>query len=137
MSIIASRPPNFDQILAAFPDASKPGVLFAYGDYIYCPDGSAVPLPLLAHEHVHLDRQKQHVTPEAWWTLYIEDAEFRYREELVAHVAEYKAQLPGLDRNAAARRLMTTAFRLVAPLYNYVPTRSMTRAMFDIKRELG
>jgi hypothetical protein len=137
MAIIAARPPNFDQILAAFPHAAGTGVIFAHGDHIYSPGGEPIPLPLLAHEHVHLDEQKKCASPEAWWDLYIADHEFRYRQELLAHVAEYKAQLAGLDRNAAAKRLMSTASRLVAPLYNYTPPRSMTRAMFDIKRELG
>jgi hypothetical protein len=135
--IIVERPPNFDQILAAFPDADKPGVIFAFGEHIYNPSGKIIPAPLVAHEHVHLDNQKMYVNPELWWTMYIEDPEFRYKEELYAHVAEFKAQLAGLDRNRKSKLLMATAARLVAPLYNYVPPRKLTAAMFDIQRELN
>lgn len=136
MSILIERPPNFDQILAAFPDADTFGVIFAFGEHIYSPRGGVIPPALLAHEHVHCDRQSKYVKPELWWDLYITDTEFRYREELLAHVAEYKAQLAGLDRNHKSKLLMATAARLVAPLYNYRPPRSLNVAMFDIKREL-
>lgn len=135
--IIVERPPNFDQILAAFPDADKPGVIFAFGEHIYNPSGKIIPAPLVAHEHVHCAHQSQFVKPELWWDLYIDDHDFRYSEELAAHVAEFKAQLAGLDRNRKSKLLMATAARLVAPLYNYVPPRKLTAAMFDIQRELN
>ncbi|HWX31235.1 MAG TPA: hypothetical protein VNZ53_27825 [Steroidobacteraceae bacterium] len=136
--ILVERPPNFDQILKAFPDADKPGVIFAYGDFIYNPSGNAIPGPLFAHEAVHQQRQQGpgKMSPEIWWQLYIEDNAFRYREELLAHVAEYKAQTHGLDRNQKHKLLMSTAARLTAPLYNYVPPRSLTQAIYDLKWEI-
>lgn len=127
------RPPNFKQILSAFPGASRPGVIFAYGADIYNPSGNVIPTALLAHESVHCERQKD---PSRWWTHYISDAEFRYREELAAHVAEYSTQAVGLDRNHRVKLLMSTAARLVAPLYNYQPPRSLTVAMRDLKWEI-
>ncbi len=131
--IVIERPPNFERIAAAFPDASKPGVLFAYGGKIYNPTGGVVPHALLKHEQVHLDRQSQ---PDQWWEKYLIDSEFRYREELLAHVAEYTAQVHGLDRNHKAKLLMATAARLVAPLYNYQPPKSLNAAMRDLRWEL-
>lgn len=136
--ILIERPPNFEQILKAFPNADKPGVIFAYGDFIYNPSGVTIPEPLLAHESMHQKRQQGpgKMSPEIWWALYIEDNAFRYREELEAHVAEYKAQTHGLDRNHRAKLLMATAQRLVAPLYNYTPPRSLSAAMRDLRWEL-
>jgi hypothetical protein len=136
--ILVERPPNFEQILKAFPDAAKPGVIFAYGEYVFNPSGGDIPAPLLAHESVHLSRQTGpgKMSPEIWWALYIEDNAFRYREELLAHAAEYRAQTHGLDRNQKHRLLMSTAARLVAPLYNYVPPRSLTMAIHDLNWEL-
>jgi len=146
MSVIVARPPNFELILKAFPDADKPGVIFAYGDNIYNPSGDPIPPALLAHERIHLGRQKMLAPPSSlsidaaadhWWIRYVLDAEFRYREELLAHVAEFKAQdNRGLDRNLRAKILQKTAARLCAPLYNYTPPRSMTLAMRDIRWEL-
>jgi|ERR1700722_9399638 len=130
--ILIERPPNFERIVAAFPDAVNPGVMFAYGGHIYSPSGGTIPAALMAHENVHLDNQREHANPDHWWDLYITDSEFRYREELAAHVAEYRVQLPGLDRNYAAKLLMSTAARLVAPLYAY-KGKGIQQAIKDIR----
>lgn len=129
------RPPNFEAILAAFPDADKPGVIFAYGHDVYSPSGLSITPALLAHENVHQERQRK-MTPEKWWELYIADAEFRYREELLAHVAEFIYQAPRLDRNQRAKLLMSTAQRLTAPLYNYSDKHTLSAAMRDLRWEL-
>jgi hypothetical protein len=137
MSVVIGRPPNFDQILAAFPNADKPGVIFTYGGEIYNPDGVHIPAALMAHEYVHIQRQCRYLKPEHWWGAYIADPVFRYTEELFAHVAEFKAQAHGIDRNQRAQLLMSTARRLVAPLYNYVPPRSVKQAISDLQEEIG
>jgi hypothetical protein len=144
--IINERPPNFEQIKAAFPRAENPGVLFAFNGNIYNPSGIVVPPALIAHEEVHLNRQRdagptpgsttQWSGAELWWQRYLEDSEFRYNEELLAHVAEFKALKAG-DRNASARLLTATALRLIAPLYNYQPPRSMQQAMRDLRQEIS
>jgi hypothetical protein len=141
--IIVDRPPNFDQILAAFPDADKPGVIFAYGEHVYNPSGGEIPAALLAHESVHCARQHRfsynldrEMTPELWWEQYLTSPEFRYQEELLAHVVEYKVQVGDLDRNMRTVLLHSTARRLVAPLYNYQPPRTMQDALRDLWKEL-
>jgi hypothetical protein len=132
--IVIDRPPNFDLILAAFPKASDPGVMFAYAGSIYNPSGKTIPDALIAHENVHLNRQIFDGA-DKWWQRYLEDSEFRYREELLAHAAEYKAQAIG-DRNFCAGLLVRTAARLTAPLYNYTPPRTLQQAMRDLRREI-
>jgi hypothetical protein len=144
--IIVDRPPNFEQIKAAFPDAEKPGVMFAFDGKIYNPSGNVIPPALIAHEEVHLKRQRDlgpnpHSTtkwsgPDLWWDNYLHDSEFRYNEELLAHVAEFQMQRTR-DRNFVARLMVHTALRLIAPLYNYVPPRSLQEAMRDLRREIG
>lgn len=131
--IRVERPPNFDQILASFPKAGEHGVLFAYGEHIYNPSGVHISQPLLAHEYKHCARQFQ-VGPNWWWDQYLTDPEFRYTEELLAHVEEYRAELKTLkDRNLRAKVSMRTAARLVAPLYNYQPPRTIKQAMRDLE----
>ena len=128
------RPPNFDRILSAFPDAGHHGILFAYGGDVYNPSDVVIPSWLLAHEYRHCARQWQS-DPDAWWEKYITDDEFRYEEELLAHAEEYVWQaLRVKDRNARARLEMRTAARLVAPLYNYAPPRSLAQAIRDIHK---
>lgn len=128
------RPPNWDQILAAFPDADKHGVLFAYDGDVYNPSGVAVAQPLLAHEYRHCARQFQRA--ERWWHYYITDSQFRYDEELLGHVDELKVLISGTrDRNLRHKLLMRTATRLIAPLYNYEPPRTLRQAMRDLSSQ--
>ena len=127
------RPPNWDQIVEAFPHAATLPTLFAYGEDIYNPSAVHIPYALLAHEFRHCARQFPS-NAEAWWTSYIADPEFRYWEELLGHVEEYRAQAVHLsDRNARAKLAMRTASRLIAPLYNYQPPRSLQQAMRDLE----
>jgi hypothetical protein len=143
--IIVDRPPNFELIQAAFPKSVNPGVMFAYDGNIYNPSGQTIPPALIAHEEVHLRRQREMGPdadsttrwsgPEFWWQRYLEDSEFRYNEELLAHVAEFKMQRTR-DRNFVARLMVHTALRLVAPLYNYQPPRTLQQAMKDLQREI-
>lgn len=147
--IIISTPPNFDAILKAFPRAGDPGVLFAFGNDIFNPSGFELPPALVAHERVHCHRQStgcftriQGHSPnqlaDVWWRFYLEEPEFRYHEELLAHAAEFKDQVAGYpDRNARARLLTSTARRLTAPLYNYQPPRSLSQALRDLSQELS
>jgi hypothetical protein len=133
--IINERPPNFEQIQAAFPKAVNPGVMFAYDGNIYNPSGIVIPPALIAHENVHLERQAK-LGANAWWELYLTESGFRYFEELLAHAAEFKVQRCS-DRNFVARLMISTALRLVAPLYNYTPPVSLQQAMKDLRREIA
>ncbi len=135
LKIEIANPPNFEQILAAFPSAGQTGVIFAYGDTIYNPSNIVVSAPLLAHEEVHGYRQRMPIREiEAWWTHYIADPEFRYGEELLSHAAEYRAQLRFVhDRNERVKLVMRTAQRLLAPLYNYGKTKSLNQAISDLR----
>jgi hypothetical protein len=144
--IILERPPNFEQIKVAFPKAEGSGVLFAFDGNIYNPSGIVIPPALIAHEQVHLDRQRalapradsttQWSGPDLWWQRYFEDCEFRYNEELLAHVAEFQMQRTR-DRNFVARLMVHTALRLIAPLYNYIPPRNLQEAMRDLRRGIS
>jgi hypothetical protein len=134
--IIIDRPPNFEQIKIVFPKAENPGILFAYDGCIYNPSGIVVPPALIAHEEVHLHRQRD-AGPNIWWSHYLDDSEFRYNEELLAHVAEFRMQIISGDRNFGARLMTHTALRLVAPLYNYQPPRTLQQAMKDLRQEIG
>lgn len=137
MTIIVDRPPNFEAILKVFPQAERHGVIFAYGEHVFNPSGVVIPPALIAHEAVHQDRQRKQFTPEHWWEMYLTDPGFRYNEEVLSHAAEYRAQVRHIkDRNDRAKLLQATAMRLIAPLYNYLPSRSLNVAITDLRREL-
>lgn len=126
------RPPNYEAILKAFPTADKHGVLFAYGDDIFNPSNVSIPTWLAAHEYKHCARQFL-TSAVVWWEGYLTDQEFRYREELLAHVAELREALGTTrDRNARYKLFDRTARRLIAHLYNYQPVRTLRQALNDI-----
>lgn len=130
LEVIDDRPPNFAAIAQVFPDAFKPGVIFAYGGKIYAPGRKALTPALQAHEQVHIARQGENT--DAWWDRYLADPAFRLEEELIAHRAEYQAYCrrhtePG-KRHAALKRM---AERLASPLYGglITPEEAVRRIM--------
>jgi hypothetical protein len=132
LKIEIANPPGFEKIVAAFPKAAGPGVIFAYGDTIFNPSGVEIPPALMAHEQVHGNRQG--ATAEKWWERYIAEPDFRYYEELPAHAAEFHKIMNIVhDRNQRAKLMMHTAQRLIAPLYNYGVPKSLNQAICDLR----
>lgn len=131
------RPPNFDAIVAVFPGAAREGILFAYGEDIFNPSNVSIPSWLAAHEYKHCARQFL-VGAEHWWKMYLEDQDYRYNEELLAHQAEFREALKHVknDRNERYKLFDRTARRLIAPLYNYQPPVRLREALNDIQRTL-
>ena len=111
----SSRPPNFAQIVAVFPMARAPTVIFAYAPNIYVPSGKEIPPALVAHETVHIERQ-QKIGVELWWEKYLADPQFRFDEELLAHRAEFRATRTLTHRQEEVA-LKIIAKKLAAPLY--------------------
>lgn len=125
MKIInGQRPPNFDKIHAVFPLASKPGVIFAYDGAIYNPSGGDLPEQLLVHESVHLKRQVDHEGgADGWWDDYLNNVNFRYFEELLAHRAEYDEAIKNAtNRQQRRSALKPIAKRLSSALYGRAVT---------------
>jgi hypothetical protein len=135
------------EIAARFPNR-PPGVIYAFGDTIYNPGGGFIPPAIVAHEAKHGARQaalgpSAHSTTrwsgvDVWWRCYLENADFRYREELLAHAEEYRARFAvNPDRNWAPKLLLMTADRLLAPFYEYpAGMKTQAEAMQDLKREV-
>ncbi len=125
MRVIKSRPPNFQQVAQAFPLVlTLKGVVYTWGDVIYNPDGFHIDPWLKAHEGVHFSRQGSDLERiTQWWDKYCADPEFRFREELPAHRAEYRAfcavHKRGGDRHAFLNHI---ANRLAGELYGAMLT---------------
>ena len=140
MIIRVERPPLWDLIDKTFHVAGKP-ILFAWGEYIYNPEGVDVPKQLHVHEEIHGSRQvmfKGLIDPVlgadeavlAWWHRYIEDPAFRLTEEIPAHRAEYLTICKRhADRNYRARALSQIAMKLAAPLYGSLVTPAQARTL--------
>lgn len=118
MQIKVAHPPNFGEIKQHFPEATKRGVLFAWGDKIFNPSGVEIPPWLIAHEEVHGRQHAAAGGPGKWWRRYIDDVAFRAAQELAAHQVEYRVLCQHVkDRNARARALQQMALRLSGSLY--------------------
>lgn len=117
MRVVNELPPNYADIIAAFPGIRGRQPIFAWGDVIYNPHRIQIPPHLVDHERVHSERQG--VSPGLWWQRYIADPRFRLMEELLAHAAEYRAVIGSPNSNRKARRgaLKAIAQRLASPLY--------------------
>ena len=119
MFVKVARPPLFAEIAAAFNLAGRRGIIYAWGDCIYAPDGGPFSAELRAHEAVHGQRQGTDV--EGWWRRYIADPTFRRDEEIPAHIAEYQEfcrnNRNGPVRNSRRLYLHHVASRLASPLY--------------------
>lgn len=118
MKVIDAYPPNIERIIEHFPDATRKGVMFTYGQVIYAPHGVRVTPALKAHESVHAERQKT-IGIDNWWERYFIDEKFRFAEELIAHQAEYRwfrINRPG----KSAQALHDIATRLSSKLYGHL-----------------
>jgi hypothetical protein len=132
MNVVIAQPPNLAEIDAVFPNRGD-GIIYAFGDKIYNPSNATIPRFLLAHEGAHGSRQISVFGVDRWWRQYLDDAEFRYREEVIGHAAEYLSLLNGeRDRNRIARLMLSTATRLLAPFYAYGLKRSHKLAVQDL-----
>lgn len=119
MKIVRAKPPIFERALEVFPMASKPGVMFTYGDTIYVPNGADVSPELKAHEGVHFGRQtRAGWSPDKWWDQYLIDPVFRLEEEAMAYRAQAKTfKANHRDRNAYIRYAHALANILAGGLY--------------------
>jgi hypothetical protein len=119
--VVVARPPMWAEIDAAFGVSRKRGILFAWGDRIYNPDGVQIPAQLFAHEAVHGVRQEKYGV-ETWWRDYIGSRPFRFDEELPAHRAEYRYLSEQGNRTHRRAALAGVAAKLAAPLYGNLVT---------------
>lgn len=121
LPVHSARPPNYEKVVRVFPKASQVGTIFTYGRAIYCLKGAdGLDPSLFAHEQVHSDRQIA-MGVEAWWDRYLVDNQFRFDEELAAHIVEYE-HFAGRGRNERKFYLRQIARRLAGPLYGHMVT---------------
>ncbi len=120
LRIVREPPPNYQEVLAVFPAAAKPGTYFCFGRAIFVPVGNAnVSAWLMAHEEIHAQRQGG--DPAGWWRRYLDDPAFRLAEELPAHQAEFH-YFDGKPRRERMFYLRQAATRLSSKLYGNLVT---------------
>jgi hypothetical protein len=117
MKVVRGFPPNFREIIKVFPQARRTDIMFAYGDTIFIPGTGKINEHLMAHEAVHGERQRA-IGVEMWWRHYLNNRQFRYEEELLAHRAEYQSMIKNAKNPAFIKgALKMVATRLASSLY--------------------
>lgn len=115
MKIVEDYPPNFEAIKKVFPDMSKNPV-FCYGDTIYNPFKVKITPDIEVHEEVHSKQQGFNI--DGWWEDYLNDKDFRLKQEIMAYGAQYffvsKSDMP---RKILSRYLDGLAEQLSSSLY--------------------
>lgn len=123
------HPPNIEAVAEKFP--LKGREIFAFDGVIYNPSGCKLPPELIEHEKIHF--RQQGGNPEVWWLRYLgDDDQWRYEQELEAHIVEYKVFCQhNRDRNKQVKYLHLIARRLSSPMYGKVAT--FSQAMKEIR----
>jgi hypothetical protein len=94
-----TKPPIYNKCVEVFGVNWDDGVIFTYGDTIYCKN--EIPDYKIAHESTHIKQQGNN--PDEWWARYFVDTEFRLQQEIEAYLAENKILNKIKDRNARFR----------------------------------
>lgn len=112
-------PPNYDEILTHFPNAKNNNVVFTYGNILFSPTSTNIPKDLLVHEETHSKQQKNHKGGiVGWWKQYINNKEFRVKQEVEAYQNQYNYIKNHYGRSIRRRLLRKISKDLSGKLYN-------------------
>lgn len=106
MQIVEEFPPNYEAILLVFPQVKttehKP--VFVYGNFIYNPWKRKVPADIIFHESIH--RRQQAGNPDAWWMQYLQDEDFRLRQEVEAYGEQFAFVRKHISNNRVRKDML-------------------------------
>jgi len=122
IEIVKDYPPNYDEICKRIPGVKKnKAIVFTYGNIVYSPMFDTLGDHLMAHEEVHVERQGDN--PAAWWRQYLDDPEFRLKEEVAAYQAQYQYLIKYYDRSWRRKIVRSIAADLSGPMYGSIITK--------------
>lgn len=120
--VVTAFPPNYKQICAAIPGVLKnKAICFTYGDTVYNPAGATLQPHFLAHEHTHIEQQKD---PDEWWAKYLADPQFRLEQEIEAYRVQYQFAARHGNRDDRRFLLKHIARDLSGPMYGNLLTKA-------------
>lgn len=110
--------PFYEECRAKFGVDIDKGVVFTYGDTIHA--RCNISQDLYEHEYTH-SMQQLKMGKDLWWKVYLENDEFRLKQEVEAYRAQYKFAKGG-NREYNFRFLHRIAMDLSGPTYGGVVT---------------
>jgi len=120
--IVKDYPPNYDLICKHIPAVkNNPAIVFTYGDKIYSPMFETLSDDLMAHELVHVERQKN---PDEWWERYLTDVNFRLDEEVAAYRVQWQYMAQHYPRTLRRKLLNGIAKDLSGSMYGKIITKA-------------
>ena len=129
LQIVWDWPPNIEAIRAVLPvPPLEDWPFFTWGNILYNPAGAKIPSDYMVHEHQHFLQQK--AMPATWWKQYLEDVEFREKQEVEAYGAQLHYVRKTEGSAAAQIALDHYARELSAPMYGL--NMSLERARLKI-----
>lgn len=110
------KPPIYNKCVKHFGVDWDNGVIFTYGDTIYCK--YELPPNKIEHEATHIKQQGKN--PKKWWKRYFKDTEFRLEQEKEAYLAENKVVNLITDRELRFRIKEQNARDLSSSMYGNI-----------------
>jgi hypothetical protein len=129
MQIVKGFPPNIAQLYKKF--KITPETVFTYGDKLYNPMGNPIPQDLMVHEETHEQQQKV-CGVEQWWTLYLDNPNFRLTQEVEAYRNQYQFLKTVLNRKARLGTLNILSEHLASPLYGNIVNKKEAKELIDV-----
>lgn len=128
MKILETPPPNFAEIKQYF-DVDKYKPVFCYGDTIFNPYKTQIPIDIQIHEEVHSKQQSEYSNPSFWWQCYLLDKDFRAKMETEAYAVQWQWVKDNLPAKASKEALNEFAENLSSPLYDLDITTSQAETL--------
>ena len=132
LEIVYSLPPReiYEACDKAFKISGRRNVMWTIGRKLYNPDRCFVDPPLMAHEELHSQRQIASGSVETWWHQYLDDREFRFEEEVLAHKEEWRVVRETVSsRQQRRKHLAFITDRLSSRMYGYLVTRDEAKRL--------
>jgi len=108
MKILKQFPPNYELLKLTLDPPEH--AIYCYRDIIYNPKDRTLTPDIELHESIHSKQQGDN--PDIWWNRYLQDQDFRFKQELEAYVKQWqfikesplsqKAKRWGLEKMAVA-----------------------------------
>jgi len=113
------KPPIYQKCVDAFGVDWEDGVIFTYGETIYCKHNPIHPSKQV-HEGVHVLQQREY-GKDPWWDRYLEDIDFRLQQEKEAYLVESEWAHKNIkDRNERVRFIIRNARTLSSSMYGNI-----------------
>jgi len=126
MKIKHKLPPNHKAISKVLKPTEY--TIYCYGSTLYVPCGLPIPDELMAHEEVH-SRQQEKMGVEKWWDRYLEDREFRLKQEIEAYKAQAEYSEANYDRHERRSLKKDIIKHLSSDLYGNLITKQEAKKL--------